>query len=77
MVMAARDSGLVKVIVPVDNVPEASLVTGVEIFGFSTLCEVVEYLEGRREYGEQSFPVNREILLPYSVDFADVQGPLT
>ncbi len=74
MVMAARDSGLVKVIVPVDNVPEASLVTGLEIFGFSTLNEVVEYLEGRREYGEQSFPVNREILLPYSVDFADVQG---
>lgn len=37
-------------IVPKDNVKEASLVQGVNIFGFDTLREVVYYLEGKREY---------------------------
>ena len=50
MAIAARDAGIKKLIVPAENIKEASLVHGVEIFGFSELKSVAHYLEGKENY---------------------------
>ena len=36
------------IIVPKDNIKEASIVKGLNIFGFSSLREVVDFLENKR-----------------------------
>ncbi|WP_040158511.1 YifB family Mg chelatase-like AAA ATPase [Mobilicoccus massiliensis] len=41
LVLSARDAGYTKVVVPLDNVREAALVTGVQVVGASTLARVV------------------------------------
>ena len=74
MVIAAKESGIKNVIVPLDNVKEASLVQGINIFGFNSLIEVVEYLENRREYETQVVLANDEENDRFSLDFRDVQG---
>lgn len=74
MAMCARDSGIRRLIVPVDNLAEARLVRELEVFGFGTLREVVDFLLGTLEYA----PPDRSLEPAYSalpaVDFADVQG---
>ncbi|GAB6173099.1 YifB family Mg chelatase-like AAA ATPase [Paradesulfitobacterium aromaticivorans] len=75
MAVAARDVGIRKLIVPVGNLKEASLVHGLQVFAFQELKEVVKYLEGKELYlepslAEQSMNEN----LDKGLDFADVQG---
>ncbi|NLA82413.1 MAG: YifB family Mg chelatase-like AAA ATPase, partial [Clostridiaceae bacterium] len=65
--------GIEEVILPLDNVEEASLVKGIRIRGFDKLSEVVEYLEGVREYQEIPLMIDHESA-DSSYDFSDVQG---
>ena len=74
MVIAAKESGTKNIIVPLDNVKEASLVHGVNIFGFDSLIEVVEFLENKREYTPREVTENGEDDNIYKLDFKDVQG---
>lgn len=74
MIIAAKEAGVENIIVPLDNVTEASLVSGVNIFGFNTLTEVVEFLENRREYYSlEKLPIE-QAEDKYKLDFRDVQG---
>ena len=50
MVFAARDVGIKHIIVPEENVEEASLVNGVMVYGFNSLSEVVAFLEEKEPY---------------------------
>lgn len=75
MVIAAKQAGIKNIIVPRENIHEASLVKGMNVVGFDFLREVVQFLEGEKEYPIQqevnfNFPVNE--LFP--VDFSEVQG---
>ena len=45
-VLAARDAGLTRIVVPVGALAEAGLVDGVEVFGASTLRQVVGWFAG-------------------------------
>lgn len=74
MIMAAKENGINKIILAVDNVAEASLVQDVQIFGFSSLVEVIDFLESRREYKEEKLPANDESLTDCKLDFKDVRG---
>jgi magnesium chelatase family protein len=49
MALAARGSGCRGLLVPVDNVPEAAVVQGIEVRGARTLPEVCAYLAGDAE----------------------------
>ena len=75
MAIAARESSLKKLFVPVENYGEASLVKGIEVYAFKTLVEVVNYLQGKLEYQP---PVISMIDRPPSdkdgLDFFDVRG---
>ena len=74
MVIAAKESGTKNIIVPLDNVREASLVHGINIFGFDSLIEVVEFLENKIEYIPREVTQSGEDDNIYKLDFKDVQG---
>ena len=74
MIIAAKKAGVKNIIVPMENVKEASLVHGINVFGFNSLTEVVEFLENRRDY----FPEDKIFIDieddKYKLDFKEVQG---
>ena len=74
--VAARDAGIMGIVVPLENAPEAAVVEGVDVIGVNTLAEVVEFLKGglaiapcRVDLGEL-FQQNCD----YSDDFCEVRG---
>ncbi|EEG77480.1 YifB family Mg chelatase-like AAA ATPase [Dethiobacter alkaliphilus] len=73
MVIAARDAGVENIVVPKGNIREASLVTGINVYGFETLQEVCSFLSGETTYEAQESCVEsyEEAAL---LDFDEVQG---
>lgn len=75
MVIAAKQAGMKNIIVPRENIPEASLVQGMNIVGFDYFREVVQFLEGEKEYTiQQEMNYRVPAKDPYPVDFNEVQG---
>lgn len=74
MVIAAKNNGLKKVIVPKTNYSEARLVQGIEIIGLETLTDVLRYLEGKKSYDSIELKEDDSILQENTLDFADVKG---
>ncbi|MGV0643249.1 YifB family Mg chelatase-like AAA ATPase [Mycolicibacterium sp. XJ879] len=71
-VMAAKREGWPTVVVPVDNLAEASLVEGIEVWGARTLRELQLWIAGKAPLaGRIAAP--RAVSAP-SVDLADVVG---
>ena len=74
--ICARQQGKRGVIVPVDNVAEAAVVQGLEVYPARTLREVAEFVAGKcelipvREDPAKIFQQHRH----YDVDFVDVKG---
>ena len=74
--ICARQQGKRGVIVPVDNVAEAAVVQGIEVYPARTLREVAEFVAGKRELSpvredpSEIFKQHRH----YDVDFVDVKG---
>ena len=74
MVIKAREAGLEAVFVAPDNVNEALLVEGIQVYGLKSLVEIADYLNERQKFqpAERSAE-NRD--LPEEIDdFSDVQG---
>lgn len=61
MVIEAKNRGITNLIVPRENLREASLVSDVNIFGFETLSEVVEFIQGFSSY--ENIQVLKKIIL--------------
>ena len=76
IMVAVKESKISKVILPVDNRQEASVVKGLQIYPVTTLKEVAELLTG--EATITPFVGNIEEMLArdstYSIDFNDVKG---
>ncbi|MCC5913686.1 MAG: YifB family Mg chelatase-like AAA ATPase, partial [Balneolaceae bacterium] len=77
MAVEARDRGLSYVVVPKLNGNEAAVVDGIEVMAFSTLNEVVSWLQDEKSY--QPVERNTELLLSSNgkaevLDFEDVRG---
>jgi len=74
--ICARQQGKRGVIVPADNVAEAAVVQGIEVYPARTLREVAEFVAGKRELTpvredpSEIFKQHRH----YDVDFVDVKG---
>ncbi len=76
LVCSARDNGFKKIIVPIDNVEEATLGGGIEILGARCLADVYKHLTGE-EIIEPSVCNLEEIFSEqsvYGIDFAEVRG---
>ena len=52
-VLAAKREGWPAVVVPIDNLAEASLVDGIEVWGASTLRQLQAWLAGKGPLDEQ------------------------
>jgi magnesium chelatase family protein len=71
--IAAHKAGIRKAIVPYENLQEAQLLPGMNILGFQTLREILQWLTS----GEYAVAETLEIEIPDSetaLDFADVAG---
>lgn len=75
MVIAARNAGVKNVIVPLNNLQEASLVTGVKVYGFEALKDVADFLEDKKPYqNNEKIALSKDREIISGVDFCDVQG---
>ncbi len=71
-VLAAKREGWPVVVVPVDNLAEASLVDGIEVKGARTLRQVQSWIAGKAQLED---PIDRPCAAPSpSADLADVIG---
>ena len=73
--IAAKEAGIKRVILPKENANEASVVKGVEVYGFSKLKEVIDFLNGKSVIQVTEYCPNQttesNINRP---DFSDVKG---
>lgn len=75
MAIEAKCKGINNLIVPRANMEEASLVKGINVLGFETLNEVIEFLEGITPYKDLSELKDKHIIQNNKIiDFEDVHG---
>lgn len=76
MCIEAKRLGIEKIIVPIENAKEASVVEGIQVLGAESLVQVVKYLNS--ETNIQTYKTNVEELFnkqnEYLLDFSEVKG---
>lgn len=74
ILISAREQGYTSFIVPEENMKEASYIDNINVYCFSKLANVIEFLKGERT----AFPIEKKIWksegLKLSEDFARVKG---
>jgi len=76
MAIAARDKGLKGLLIPEENAAEAAMISGIDIYGVTSLSSVIEFLNKRVELkplekgGEEIF----QGISSYDEDFQEVKG---
>ncbi len=77
MTIAARDSGIKEMFVPLENAGEASVVDGITVYGVGSLRQLIRHIRGEERIAPTVFDKSsfyrRERNMP---DFADVRGQL-
>jgi len=72
----AKKQGKKKIILPSESVKEASIVSGIDVYGMTNLFEVVQFLNG--ESDKQPTCTSKEEVFSkvnhYQLDFSDVKG---
>lgn len=75
--MQAKKEGFKGLILPEANALEAAIVDGLEIYGLKNICEVIDFLDGRKEFEPCRFNIQEAFEKQLSlsdVDFKDVKG---
>src|SRR5256712_5159770 len=74
--LAARAAGLAALILPRENLPEAGVVSGIQVLGAASLAEIADYLDGRADLPAAEVDVARLFAERANddVDFAEVKG---
>ena len=76
MAIAARDAGRKRVFVPYENALEASVVSGIEVYGVKNVLEIVDHFNGLRPITPSKYePGENDAFVSYP-DFKDVLGQL-
>lgn len=73
----AKKLGIKRIIMPKDNLKEASIVSDIEILGAENLNEVISYLRGKENLNSLKTDwkeLEAEKLNQYKIDFSDVKG---
>ncbi|MFI4910578.1 MAG: YifB family Mg chelatase-like AAA ATPase [Sedimentisphaeraceae bacterium JB056] len=76
MAASARDAGFERIIVPLENAPEAAVVQGIKVYGAGTLASVIGFLSQQLELEETVVDLDRlfDVSRTYDIDFSDVKG---
>jgi magnesium chelatase family protein len=75
--LKAKEEGFKGVILPKENVKEAAIVDGLEIYGASEITEVIDFFNGNSTLERTVIDISKEFhkkLDNLSVDFKDVKG---
>ena len=74
--VAARQTGLSGLILPVENAAEAAVVEGIEILPAATLADVVQFLRGELEIAPKQIDLHQlfQQQEEYGEDFCEVRG---
>ena len=75
--MQAKKEGFKGIIIPAQNAPEAAIVEGIDVYGMSTMTEVVDFLNGNSEIQPTKYDIKAEFEKSFTlsdVDFKDVKG---
>lgn len=76
--LAAKDAGAKKLFVPQENLPECSVVEGVEVYGADHVLAILAHLTGQNPLPRAEFDLAEACRkTPCAVDFADVKGQET
>jgi len=72
----ARKEGFKGILLPSQNVQEAAVVEGLEVYGFRHLNEVIAFLRKERVFRPHQFTMPASVLQgqEYALDFKDVKG---
>jgi len=73
----ARDEGFKGVIVPLKNAMEAAVVNGIDVYGMSSLGDVIDFFNGRKTFQPVKVDLNELFSREankYDIDFSDVKG---
>lgn len=73
MVLKAKEEGIKQIVLAIENVREAKLVSGIEVYGCQTLKEVVGVLTGKTKDPLDIPEMSKDELESY-IDFSDVRG---
>lgn len=76
ILLSAMQNGYTRFIVPEANAKEASYVAGIEVFAFSSLKDVADFLNGNKEFSPvttRTFSA-QQAENKYNVDFSEVKG---
>lgn len=74
MVIAAKKAGIKNIIVPMENIGEASLVNGIKAYGLEDLKSVIDFLEGNKDVNPIEENTDSQLSPNYPIDFSDVKG---
>lgn len=74
MAIAARAAGVKNLIVPKENMPEATLVKELNVLGFENLKQVTDFFDNGIYYNEINAVADTGKSSNYEMDFCEVQG---
>lgn len=74
IVIAAKERGVKRCVIPKENEKEGRLVDGVQIFGAENLSEVFRWAKGEREVFRNKMEPVREEEEHYHIDYSDIKG---
>lgn len=79
LVREAKKQGFKEIYLPKENALEGALIDGVDIFGASNLQEVIDHLEGQKEFFIEKQPLTKIKFntSEYLIDFSDIKGQET
>ncbi|MCD8281630.1 MAG: YifB family Mg chelatase-like AAA ATPase [Prevotella sp.] len=75
--LQAYKEGFKGLILPAENAKEAAVVSGLEVYGMSTLVEVIDFLTGKKEFAPCVVDMDKEFREgqeKFPFDFSDVRG---
>ncbi|KAB2908905.1 MAG: YifB family Mg chelatase-like AAA ATPase [Ignavibacteriales bacterium] len=76
LTVTARNKGFTRVVLPLDSVKEASIVEGVEVFGFTKFTDIILFLTGKLDQKPEITDTTElfDSLNKYHLDFSEVRG---
>lgn len=80
IIIGAKELGIKRIFIPIDNIVESSFVDGVEIIPINSLNECINFLNGELDIekdkilGERQVKINNHNKNIYDEDFSDVRG---
>ena len=74
MTIAAKNAGKKQIFVPMENLKEASVVQGIEVYGVANLRQAVDHLNGTALLEKAIYAPDENEVYSFAPDFADVKG---